>query len=77
MPHQIYRSLRIPVDPLLVEKDFKQIAEYLHQVVTICLDVQKERGKLLKYFNEGLENNIENLRAGVEKFATSFEMPGF
>uniref|UniRef100_A0A0E0MLP5 Serine hydroxymethyltransferase n=1 Tax=Oryza punctata TaxID=4537 RepID=A0A0E0MLP5_ORYPU len=63
----------------LVEKDFVQIAEYLHQAVTICLDVQKERGKLLKYFNEGLENNkdIEDLRAEVEKFATSFEMPGF
>ncbi|TVU50571.1 hypothetical protein EJB05_01948, partial [Eragrostis curvula] len=63
----------------LVEKDFVQIAEYLHQAVTICLNVQEEHGKLLKNFEKGLVNNkdIENLRAEVEKFATSFEMPGF
>lgn len=61
----------------LVEKDFVQIAEYLHQAATICLDVQ-EHGKILKFFTGGLENkDIEDLRAEVEKFATSFEMPGF
>jgi glycine hydroxymethyltransferase len=63
----------------LVEKDFVQIAEYLHQAVTICLNVQEEHGKILKDFKKGLVNNqdIETLRAEVEKFATSFEMPGF
>jgi glycine hydroxymethyltransferase len=63
----------------LVEKDSVQIAEFLHQAVTICLNVQEEHGKLLKNFEKGLVNNsdIENLRADVEKFATSFEMPGF
>ncbi|KAK3139699.1 hypothetical protein QOZ80_5AG0388230 [Eleusine coracana subsp. coracana] len=63
----------------LVEKDFVQIAEYLHQAVTICLKVQEVHGKLLKNFEKGLLNNndIEKLRAEVEKFATSFEMPGF
>ncbi|KAK3136488.1 hypothetical protein QOZ80_5BG0436340 [Eleusine coracana subsp. coracana] len=63
----------------LVEKDFVQIAEYLHQAVTICLKVQEVHGKLLKNFEKGLVNNndIEKLRAEVEKFATSFEMPGF
>ncbi|GJN13310.1 hypothetical protein PR202_gb00002 [Eleusine coracana subsp. coracana] len=62
-----------------VEKDFVQIAEYLHQAVTICLKVQEVHGKLLKNFEKGLVNNndIEKLRAEVEKFATSFEMPGF
>jgi hypothetical protein len=63
----------------LVEKDFEQIGQFLHQAVTICLNIQKEYGKLLKDFNKGLVNNkdIENLRAEVEKFADSFDMPGF
>uniref|UniRef100_K3ZHZ4 Serine hydroxymethyltransferase n=1 Tax=Setaria italica TaxID=4555 RepID=K3ZHZ4_SETIT len=63
----------------LVEKDFEQIGEFLHRAVTICLNIQKEHGKLLKDFNKGLVNNkdIENLKAEVEKFADSFDMPGF
>ncbi|KAK9159868.1 hypothetical protein Syun_006209 [Stephania yunnanensis] len=63
----------------LVEKDFEQIAEFLHQAVTLCLKIQKEHGKLLKDFNKGLVNNkdIEDLKAAVEKFSSSFDMPGF
>lgn len=63
----------------LVEKDFVQIAEYLHQAVGICLDVQKQRGKRYVDFIVDLEKNkdIEELRAEVQKFAVSFEMPGF
>ncbi|KAJ4795041.1 Serine hydroxymethyltransferase [Rhynchospora pubera] len=63
----------------LLEKDFEQIGEFLHQAVTLCLKVQKEHGKLLKDFNKGLVNNpeIESLKAAVEKFSSSFEMPGF
>lgn len=63
----------------LVEKDFEQIAEFLHQAVTLTLKIQKEHGKLLKDFNKGLVNNkeIENLKATIEKFASSFDMPGF
>lgn len=63
----------------LVEEDFVQIAEYLHHAVTICLNVQDKHGKLLKNFDKGLVNNkdIGNLKVEVEKFATSFEMPGF
>nr|AGL08226.1 serine hydroxymethyltransferase 4 [Arachis hypogaea] len=63
----------------LVEKDFEQIGEFLHRAVTITLEVQKEYGKLLKDFNKGLENNkaTEQLKADVEKFAASFDMPGF
>lgn len=63
----------------LVEKDFEQIAEFLHQAVTITLGIQKEHGKLLKDFNKGLVNNkdIESLKAEVEKFSASFDMPGF
>ncbi|KAL8120930.1 serine hydroxymethyltransferase 4-like [Apium graveolens] len=63
----------------LLEKDFEQIAEFLHRAVTITLNIQKEHGKLLKDFNKGLENNkeIEQLKTDVEKFASSFDMPGF
>jgi glycine hydroxymethyltransferase len=63
----------------LAEKDFEQIGEFLQQAVTICLNIQKEYGKLLKEFNKGLVNNkdIVNLRVEVEKFADSFDMPGF
>ncbi|KAA0033337.1 hypothetical protein IC582_010493 [Cucumis melo] len=63
----------------LVEKDFEQIAEFLHRAVTITLNIQKEYGKLLKDFNKGLVNNkeIEELKADVEKFSGSFDMPGF
>ncbi|GAU32189.1 hypothetical protein TSUD_68590 [Trifolium subterraneum] len=63
----------------LVEKDFEQIGEFLHRAVTLTLEIQKEHGKLLKDFNKGLENNkaIEQLRADVEKFSSSFGMPGF
>ncbi|XP_057766213.1 serine hydroxymethyltransferase 4-like [Salvia miltiorrhiza] len=63
----------------LVEKDFEQIAEFLHRAVSITLKIQKEHGKLLKDFNKGLVNNkeIEELKADVEKFSSSFDMPGF
>ncbi|KAL2332610.1 hypothetical protein Fmac_013823 [Flemingia macrophylla] len=63
----------------LVEKDFEQIGEFLHRAVTLTLEIQKEHGKLLKDFNKGLVNNkaIEDLKADVEKFAASFDMPGF
>ncbi|GFQ04277.1 serine hydroxymethyltransferase 4 [Phtheirospermum japonicum] len=63
----------------LVEKDFEQIAEFLHRAVTITLNIQKEHGKLLKDFNKGLVNNkdIEELKVDVEKFSSSFDMPGF
>jgi glycine hydroxymethyltransferase len=63
----------------VVKKDYVQIAEYLHQAVAICLDVQKQRGKRYVDFIVDLEKNkdIAELRAEVQKFAISFEMPGF
>ncbi|XP_031481451.1 serine hydroxymethyltransferase 4-like [Nymphaea colorata] len=63
----------------LVEKDFEQIAEFLHQAVSFSLKIQKEHGKLLKDFNKGLADNkdIDDLKTAVEKFAASFDMPGF
>lgn len=63
----------------LVEKDFEMIGEFLSRSVTLTLNIQKEHGKLLKDFNKGLVNNkeIEELKADVEKFSASYEMPGF
>ncbi|KAL3507286.1 hypothetical protein ACH5RR_032668 [Cinchona calisaya] len=63
----------------LVEKNFEQIAEFLHRAVVLCLKIQKEHVKRLKGFNKGLVSNkdIEELKADVEKFASSFDMPGF
>ena len=63
----------------LKEKDFEQIADFLERAVNITLKVQKEKGKLLKEFNKGVEKNAEiaALKADVEKFSMSFDMPGF
>ncbi|EFJ34691.1 hypothetical protein SELMODRAFT_166496 [Selaginella moellendorffii] len=63
----------------LKEKDFEQIAEFLGRAIDITLAIQKQHGKMLRDFNKGLVDNKElaNLKAEVEKFATSFDMPGF
>ena len=63
----------------LKESDFEQIAEFLFRAVNITLAIQTQYGKLLKDFQKGLDNNkdIADLKADVEKFATSFNMPGF
>jgi glycine hydroxymethyltransferase len=63
----------------LKDADFEAIGNFLERAVNITLAVQKEHGKLLKDFNKGLDGNkdIEALRADVEKFASSFDMPGF
>jgi glycine hydroxymethyltransferase len=63
----------------LKEDDFKQVAEFLHRALEICLAVQTSHGKMLKDFVVGLENNadIDQLRSEVEAFAQKFPMPGF
>lgn len=63
----------------LKEADFEQIAGFLSRAVDITLSIQKEHGKMLRDFNKGLLKNvdIEKLKADVEKFSSSFEMPGF
>lgn len=63
----------------LKEKDFEQIADFLERAINITLKVQKEHGKLLKDFSKGVEKNaeIDALKADVEKFSMSFDMPGF
>eukprot|EP00850_Spirogloea_muscicola_P021305 SM000244S08540 [mRNA] locus=s244:121374:124783:+ [translate_table: standard] len=63
----------------LKEADFEQIGDFLARAIAITLTVQKEHGKLLKDFNKGVNDNkdIAALRSDVEKFASSFDMPGF
>ena len=63
----------------LKEADFEAIADFLHEVLLVCKDVQGSAGRLLKDFNRGLEADprIKAIRAKVEAFAGSFPMPGF
>lgn len=83
IPYDIYNRLCSGAPAMtsrgLKEKDFEQIAEFLERAVNITLKVQKERGKMLKEFNKGLDNNeeIAALKKDVEKFSMSFDMPGF
>jgi glycine hydroxymethyltransferase len=62
------------------ERDFEQVAEFLHQAVQIALDIQKTKGKALADFVAAVaepRDDVKALRLAVNKFATSFPMPGF
>ena len=70
----------------LKEADFEAIADFLHEALSIALEVQEEISsktgeKKVKFvdFSKALEGNarIADLRSRVEAFATSFPMPGF
>jgi glycine hydroxymethyltransferase len=64
----------------LKENDFQQIAEFLHEVVLISLEIQKNMtGKTLNAFKEAVERSeeVRNLRTAVMRFITQFPMPGF
>ncbi|KAI5070570.1 hypothetical protein GOP47_0014913 [Adiantum capillus-veneris] len=62
-----------------VEADFEMIAELLLRALQIALGLQREHGKQNKEFLRSLQTSrdIEELKQSVEKFASSFEMPGF
>merc|ERR1711998_454837 len=55
-------------------EDFKKIAEFLDRCCQIALKVQKEKGKKLKDFEEGLKDNpdIIALRKDVEEWTVGF-----
>merc|ERR1711953_381660 len=59
-------------------EDFKRIAEFLDRCCQISLKIQKEKGKKLKDFETGLEENVDikALRSEVEAFAVKFGYPG-
>ena len=63
----------------LKEADFEKIADFLHEALLICKDVQASSGRLLKQFNAGLaaDKRIADLKTRVEAFGASYPMPGF
>ena len=63
----------------MVESDFEQIGEFLHEALQIALKLQDTSGAKMKDFLPLLENNAElqALSDKVHAFATKFPMPGF
>lgn len=63
----------------MVEKDFEQIANFLHETIVIALKMQEKSGPKLKDFIALLQNNAEisDLAGRVHAFASQFPMPGF
>lgn len=64
---------------MMVESDFEQIADFLHEILEVSLKIQEKSGPKLKDFAAELEGNadLKSIRERVNKFATSFPMPGF
>ena len=63
----------------LVEKDFEQVAEFLHEALQLALKIQAGMtSKKLVDFTEEIKTNkeVEGLKAKVNSFASSFGMPG-
>merc|ERR1719373_1264953 len=62
----------------LKEDGFVKIAGFLDRVLQISLQIQKEKGKKLKDFEEGLKDckEIETLRTDVQAFASALGYPG-
>merc|ERR1711972_434458 len=59
------------------DDDFKQIASFLDRCCTIAINIQKEKGKKLKDFEEGLKENADvmALKTEVEAWAIGFGYP--
>merc|ERR1712119_230823 len=59
-------------------EDFKKIGEFLDRCCQIALNVQKEKGKKLNDFVQGLEENADvvALRKEVEAWAIGYGYPG-
>merc|ERR1712139_403328 len=60
------------------EAEFTKIAEFLDRCCQIALSVQKEKGKKLKDFEEGLKDNADilALQKEVEAWTLGFGYPG-
>merc|ERR1711997_1182509 len=63
----------------MVEKDFEQIAVFLHETLQIALNIQQKSGpKLVDYVKCMAANEeITALKKRVNQFAAGFPMPGF
>ncbi|CAK4076968.1 unnamed protein product [Aphanomyces euteiches] len=61
------------------EADFVQVAEFLHRAAQLCVEIQATTGKKISDFNAALASHagVKQLRADVNAFATTFNMPGF
>jgi len=61
------------------EDHFRQVADFLHQAVTISQRIQKESGPKLKAFEEMVKTDeeVKSVRLAVKTFVTQFPMPGF
>jgi len=61
------------------ENDFVKVAEFLHRLAKVAINIQEKSGKQLKDFITAAtaSEEIKEIRAEVEKFARSFPMPGF
>merc|ERR1711924_75782 len=59
-------------------EEFKKVGEFLDRCCQIALAVQKEKGKKLKDFEEGLKDNADvvALKKEVEAWAIGFGYPG-
>merc|ERR1711924_546641 len=57
--------------------EFKKIAEFLDRCCQIALKIQKEKGKKLKDFEEGLkgDTDVAQLKSEVEAWASGFGYP--
>jgi len=66
----------------LKEEDFRKVATFLHDAVTISKQAQEKSGKELAEFVKVLENDadikakIHELKERVHQFASKFPMPG-
>jgi glycine hydroxymethyltransferase len=63
----------------MIESDFEQIAEFLHEGVGIAMMMQEKSGPKLKDFIDEFAKTpeLEALKVKVHGFATKFPMPGF
>lgn len=64
---------------MMVESDFEQIADFLNEVLQAALKIQENSGPKLKDFVVAMEKDadLKAIRERVNKFATTFPMPGF
>ena len=64
----------------LKEKDFAQVAEFLHRIVVISAETQQSAGKKLADFLKALEENqkLKSLKKEVEEFDIMIQLfPGY
>merc|ERR1712194_914289 len=63
----------------MCEEDFVRIGDFLHEVLEASLKIQEKSGPKLKDFAAMLADDatLKDIRERVNKYATTFPMPGF